>query len=561
MICARFATKRECRHRLGSKPRRGGPPLAQGRNVLVATLGHVNINTARITGDKSAQIGGEGWGERPRKNAVGITKTGLTASMRTITPILLAFCLAAVASGAPPRPGTAPAWPRGRVIVADSHTDRLRNDLDRPVRFAAADEPITVALARLSDVAQVDIELDPDAVEAQVAGAAVVNTLRLSGRFENARLRKALETMLEPHGLTFTRQDERIRVTSESEAARILETRVYQVHDLVADPAVPDAPRAYDKLVDILDSTVDVESWQSNGNGPGVVEAWESPGLMALVIVQRPETHDRIARFFDTLRAGRAEGLRRGAKPLSIPPARPKSFGGAAAGDSTPAIEMVDWIKDPRVEGPPTELRTPGRAYFSQRSVERRTHRALRERLAIKIEDETLGDALRNIAHAARFEVQFDVASLTADGRSPDDKINFRCDECRLDRALDRMLRPLGLTYLVREAGLVVTTRTANETSTTLRFHAVEDLVWNTNDPNLDDLRFFVIDVVQYQVWIDGAGTPGNPYPVHLPGIQGLVVTQTDDIHREVEELFAMLRRARLEEVYDVQRRRTELQP
>lgn len=83
-------------------------------------------------------------------------------------------------------------------------------------------------------------------------------------------LDSALELMLRNpaiEGLTFIVVDEVLLITSQEEADNRIEVRVYRVDDLVRDPDSGEFD--FDRLVDLIVTSVAHDTWQDNGNGEG----------------------------------------------------------------------------------------------------------------------------------------------------------------------------------------------------------------------------------------------------------------------------------------------------
>ncbi|HYO24386.1 MAG TPA: hypothetical protein VEQ85_05495, partial [Lacipirellulaceae bacterium] len=68
------------------------------------------------------------------------------------------------------------------------------------------------------------------------------------------------------------------------------------------DPGGPAAPDAdFDRLIDLVVSTIDVESWQRNGTGEG--EIMPFPRNSSLVVSQTRRVHQQIAELLEQLRS------------------------------------------------------------------------------------------------------------------------------------------------------------------------------------------------------------------------------------------------------------------
>ncbi len=110
------------------------------------------------------------------------------------------------------------------------------------------------------------------------------------------------------------------------------------------------------------------------------------------------------------------------------------------------------------------------------------------------------------------------------------------------------MLRPLQLTYVIRNGVLLITSQTEAENQLVVRIYPVRDLVSPPDEPNapFDQLDFDpLIDLINALVapasW-DTVGGPGsgNPLP---PGL--LAFSQTVEVHDEIAALLEGLAQAR----------------
>jgi hypothetical protein len=179
---------------------------------------------------------------------------------------------------------------------------RIENTLDKPLRVPL--EFIDAPLNQIAEVLQEDfdipIQFDRPALDAIATSPEVEVTIQVAG----VSLRSALNLMLRDAGgeeLTYVIDNEVLLITTEEEAEKRLETRIYRVDDIDVhpEPASPGAapPAAGSCLVEILTSCIKPESWQKTGQGqmrrlrPGV-----------LVVYQTRRVHQELERAIDSLR-------------------------------------------------------------------------------------------------------------------------------------------------------------------------------------------------------------------------------------------------------------------
>ena len=107
------------------------------------------------------------------------------------------------------------------------------------------------------------------------------------------------------------------------------------------------------------------------------------------------------------------------------------------------------------------------------------------------------------------------------------------------------MLRKLDLNYVIKDEGLLITTPEEASNYLTTTVYPVEDLVLyheedDGTDADFDSLVDLMTSTVDPQSW-DGVGGPGSvrELPINLT----LVISQTQENHRQIEQLLQNLRR------------------
>jgi len=212
--------------------------------------------------------------------------------------------------------------PPGKVVFAQS-------DVERRI-FAALEEPTEVQYLDtiLADIAT-DIELRhsiPVVVDgAALSAAGKDKTLKLSGSRRDVSLRNALRTVLGAEDLTCIVRNDALVFTTKEAAKNWAPIRIYQIHDLLADEQQADLER----LVDLICSTIEPESWRTAGGTAGEVRPFVGPGLVVLVITQTEDVHEKIAGLLTTLREARDATVEAAQRDAAT---RPKSSAGNGGG-------------------------------------------------------------------------------------------------------------------------------------------------------------------------------------------------------------------------------------
>lgn len=222
-----------------------------------------------------------------------------------------------------PETGQKPAFelPPGKVVFAQS-------DVERRI-FAALEEPTEVQYLDtiLADIAT-DIELRhsiPVVVDgAALSAAGKDKTLKLSGSRRDISLRNALRTVLATEDLTFIVRNDALVFTTKEAAKNWTPIRIYQIHDLLAD----EQQAGLERLVDLICSTIEPESWRTAGGMAGEVRPFVGPGLVVLVVTQTEDAHEKITSLLATLREARDATVEAAQRDAATRPKSPAGNGG-----------------------------------------------------------------------------------------------------------------------------------------------------------------------------------------------------------------------------------------
>jgi RNA polymerase sigma factor (sigma-70 family) len=177
-----------------------------------------------------------------------------------------------------------------------------RSDAERRIfwRLAAAtisldfiDTPLDQVIQVISDEQEIQVVFDKMALDAVAISPDQPVTCTVSG----VRLQSALRLLLRELELTYVVRDDVLLITTEDEAATMLETHIYDVSKILADAGVQ-----IEDLAKIVPATVESDSWEVNGTGEGEIEPL---GKRLLVINQTQFMHEKVADFLQQLRAVR----------------------------------------------------------------------------------------------------------------------------------------------------------------------------------------------------------------------------------------------------------------
>jgi hypothetical protein len=202
----------------------------------------------------------------------------------------------------------------------------------------------------------------------------------------------------------------------------------------------------------------------------------------------------------------------------------------------------------------------PPNTYPKPTEAERRIAVALEQPIDVNWVDVQLGDIAVEIENKYDLPVELDLASLTADGKGPETLINKSLRNVQLKNLLRSILDEQNLTYVVRYDQLLITTKFAADALTSLRVYQVHDLVVAANDPSaarpdFEHLIELITSTIEPETWREAGGTQGEVKQFYGPGVLTLIVTQTEKVHKQVEELLAALRAAQAAPIREAQAR------
>lgn len=281
--------------------------------------------------------------------------------------------------------------------------------------------------------------------------------------------------------------------------------RVYEFRSPSGAGAAPDQSQI-DRLAKSIPAGIEPETWGSRG-GRGTIAAISG----ALVVRQTAEIHRRL------------EDLLRGVVSFHCYE-RPRL---------APDGPRVDWPQqaEPRPFGATAKI-----------------EQALQDTGPIEFTNQPLNEIARRLEALYSIEVELDRLALADEGIDPDATYALHCQGASLRSALLEMLEPAGLTFTVRNEALLITSQTEAENLLSTRVYPVLDLVVrpageSPSRPMLDyaALKVLILRTIARGSW-EETGGPGAIQS--FPNCGALVISQTDEIHREIAALLNSIRRA-----------------
>lgn len=480
-------------------------------------------------------------------------RTSTLLSGAVIGSLLFCFTAASPCICAAKDEPTAEPWPVGRTIFAATALEkRVRSALAQPLTQELKNVTLAELAKFLEERLKCTVYVDEPAL---TSGADKADQLDLQLKYslhvgggslqdELRRLPKYGRSSSDP--IVFLVRDECLWITSRNSAEMWASLRIYPVHDLVVDP---DGRTSYRSDLAQLGELVQAscgDGWRQNGGSVyAELRAFEGAGILALAVVQTDEGHEQVERFLGQLRSAKIEELRRAqlaAKPELV-------------------IHQQVGISPRRMNPLPPPPRLPrGKAIDVRPAAERKILDLLKQPAKLEFVDKPLGEITAALEKQFGFTVRLDSWALTADGKGPESKLTLRWLDGELRNALALLLEQHGLTYLVRDEALVVTTKTASETVNRTVLYQIHDLIAHDGGligrrADFESYREFLTAVVAPETWTDGWDVRGY----EAAGLQVLAVVQGDRQHAQVEALFDLLREAYEPKVYQAQRLRPAL--
>jgi hypothetical protein len=253
--------------------------------------------------------------------------------------------------------------------------------------------------------------------------------------------------------------------------------------------------------------------------------------------------------FFPTIVVAQAGNLfgpdedERGVPPLATPgDLEPEpALAPLPAVDPTPAAELAL----PGVAGAPAVVPRDfcrcvgdGASAQSVNRIRAALAAPLRES-GLKFEDQPLQDVVGRLEEEYGISIKLDTAALNDLGIPPDQPVNINLRNISLRSALRLLLKELGLTYIIQDEVLLITSPDEAETQLKICVYDVRDLIDPMNAGDMDSLRDTIASCVAKETWaVNGKGEA--EIKSLRPGL--LVISQTQAVQEEVQTLLESIR-------------------
>lgn len=358
-------------------------------------------------------------------------------------------------------------------------------ELDEPAEIDVEKIPLGRAVAQLAKRHNVSIELDSFALQDLSLRGNEPVSCRLSG----VKLKSVLAALGNEFALEVRYREGAIYLTTADAWHGRLQNYVGRVYRLDRLLAAPLSPVDEDDLATIVRSHISPSTWNDAG-GKGILRT--IPG--SLVVSQTPDVQRDIAALFDRL----AEIFESG-----DPPSRVRLH--PTDGGSEAVLKALD---------APTEMNAVN--------------------LPFK-------DLCTELSRRHGVAIIFDTKALDGVGASAENPIRLAVKDISLRSALSIVCDSQSQTFVIRDDSLFVTTPEVADNMQSTCLYPVGDLVSTAKGADYDTLIDLLTTIVAPTTW-DDAGGAGS-----TRGFGGvLVISQTEDVHAQIESLLEELRRARL---------------
>ena len=253
-----------------------------------------------------------------------------------------------------------------------------------------------------------------------------------------------------------------------------------------------------------------------------------------------------------------ADGIRGGATVIAL--AGPSRYAFYRAKESAiSAGELAMAIAAQTGPGAAAPGRGPAVSLYPHSEGRDKIEAALKEPTQLEFVKTPLTDVVDFLKEHHKIEIQLDKNALSDVGIGTDTPITKNLSGVSLKSALRLMLRELGLTYFVKDDVLLITTPEQAESTLETRVYPVGDLVIppeaNMAAPNgsqpgpvpagaqadFDSLIDLITSTAKPTSW-DEVGGPGSIKA--LSTNLTITVSQTQEVHEEIETLLQQLRQA-----------------
>ncbi|MBN2291412.1 MAG: hypothetical protein JXM70_03240 [Pirellulales bacterium] len=367
--------------------------------------------------------------------------------------------------------------------------EKIEKALQQPTSFEFVKTPLPEVATYFGKMQGINILLDRRAFTGEGLDPETPITFSLK---HPVTFRSALKWILCDLGLTYMIHDEVLIITTTAAAQKRLELKIYAVSEFTGNYT-----KKLEKFADIIKNCIAPESWYEVG-GEGGVSHFNIKDKSVLIVWQTREVHCDIEAFLDKMRA--ATGL------LSI--------------------AQQPYGKD-------KEKLTPREKF----------EKALQQPTSFEFIKTPLSEIANYFGKMHGINVLLDRQGFRDDYLDPEMPITFSLKHPVTFRsALKWVLRDLDLDYVIEDEVIFILSGCAAQARSETRIYAVSKLVANSGE-KIEKVAEIITKCIAPESW-SKVGGEGDVIPFTIKDQSVLIVTQTCDVHCDIEEFLDELRAA-----------------
>ena len=381
---------------------------------------------------------------------------------------------------------------------------KFREALNTKLDLDFTETALTDVVLFLQHKFDVPLMLDRRALEAAGVGGDTPITFRA----KQVRLQSVLRQLLRGLGLTYLVRNDIVYITTLEEVESSLSNGIYNIRDLIAAAkhskyAADDEGVITDSLVQMIRTTTGLPKpgWVEDG-GVGAILAYDGQ----LIVSQTCGVHDQIEQLLAACR-----------KLVKLQAEKP----GELLTEPLGVGETIDAIR-----------------------VRKTLNQIIPQ---VAFHETQLKDAVELFNVWIGIPFFLDHRALESAGVGSDTPVTLHCENWTMNAILNHVIHDFGLTWVIQDDVVVITTLEEAEAQLKLRLYPARDLLnvpWERYDDTETRLAALIQSITGRPKpgWVSDGGV-GFLHP--LPFAEELVVLQTGEVHQQIAELLAEMRRLR----------------
>ncbi len=451
----------------------------------------------------------------PRRNRCGLgRRAAVLMTVVAICAVVFIGVVSVTVAGDETAAAKSPSGDKQAAKPVETAREQIERALRSKTEFDFQDQPLSDVLWHFKELHNIQIVIDDVALNDEGISPDSPVNMKLAG----VTTEFALRSILDPLQLESVIKQNVLMITTKRVAEEILETRAYNLGQMLDLPATN-----FDResLIKVITTCVAPDSWEEIG-GPGVISSFH------------PKAKKKSEKDEDDEKA--------------VPPPKPILPGillirqtGRIHQDIVALLAEIKSQCHPLVDKK-HELTTPEK---NQQAI----RNALNKNIDLNHADVPLVDVITDLGKKYEINVLIDELALNDEGISPDSPITLTAKGISLRNYLQLALEPLQLTAVIDGEALKITTKRVAEEIQLVRIHNVSDFPL---DGDFSGLISAIQSTVVPDTW-EAIGGAGNISPLTLEAaaengvkaVRLLIVQQTEQGHEQVAALLEQLRRVK----------------